>query len=209
MAWCRTGGKALSEPLMLSFLTHICVTRRPQWGMILYIPRRNSIYSYLGHINASITIQTTKCLCNNPRKLTTSITIGCIFKVWKRRTCMRCLSDQSNLGDTLHTLADLGAIVRVMSWCQTDPKQCYITITGFLGTKHNAIEIKTHTYSRSKMLLKMFVTICRPFCTGLEALIKVCVLYVFNHSGNLSESDGGEFQFFIKFLMAKWFASVP
>ena len=30
MAWRRPGGKALSEPMMVSLLTHICVTR-PQW----------------------------------------------------------------------------------------------------------------------------------------------------------------------------------
>ena len=30
MAWCRPGAKAVSEPLMASLLTNICVTR-PQW----------------------------------------------------------------------------------------------------------------------------------------------------------------------------------
>ena len=30
MAWRRPGGKPLSEPVMVSLLTHICVTR-PQW----------------------------------------------------------------------------------------------------------------------------------------------------------------------------------
>ena len=30
MAWCRPGGKPLSEAIMVSLLTHICVTR-PQW----------------------------------------------------------------------------------------------------------------------------------------------------------------------------------
>ena len=30
MAWCRSGDKPLSEPVMVSLLTHICVTR-PQW----------------------------------------------------------------------------------------------------------------------------------------------------------------------------------
>ena len=30
IAWCRPGGKPLSEPMMVSSLTHICVTR-PQW----------------------------------------------------------------------------------------------------------------------------------------------------------------------------------
>ena len=30
MAWCRPGDKPLSEPMMVSLLTHICVIR-PQW----------------------------------------------------------------------------------------------------------------------------------------------------------------------------------
>ena len=30
MAWCRPGDKPLFEPMMVSLLTHICVTR-PQW----------------------------------------------------------------------------------------------------------------------------------------------------------------------------------
>ena len=30
MAWCRSGDKPLSEPMMISVPTHICVTR-PQW----------------------------------------------------------------------------------------------------------------------------------------------------------------------------------
>ena len=30
MAWCRTGDKPLSEPMMVCLLTHICVTR-PEW----------------------------------------------------------------------------------------------------------------------------------------------------------------------------------
>ena len=33
MAWCRPGNKPLSEPMMVSLLTHICVTR-PQWVKI-------------------------------------------------------------------------------------------------------------------------------------------------------------------------------
>ena len=35
MAWCRPGDKPLSEPLMVSLPTHICVTR-PQWFNVLF-----------------------------------------------------------------------------------------------------------------------------------------------------------------------------
>ena len=35
MAWCRPGDKPSSEPMMVSLLTHICVTR-PPWVKIMY-----------------------------------------------------------------------------------------------------------------------------------------------------------------------------
>ena len=35
MAWCRSGGKPLSEPMVVSLLTHICVTG-PQWINIIW-----------------------------------------------------------------------------------------------------------------------------------------------------------------------------
>ena len=38
MAWRRTGDKPLSEPMMVSLLTHICVTR-PQWVKVSSTPR--------------------------------------------------------------------------------------------------------------------------------------------------------------------------
>ena len=37
MAWCRSGDKPLSEPMMVSLLTHICVTR-PQWNNKKQLP---------------------------------------------------------------------------------------------------------------------------------------------------------------------------
>ena len=36
MAWRRSGDKPLSEPMMVSLLTHICVTQ-PQWVNILHL----------------------------------------------------------------------------------------------------------------------------------------------------------------------------
>ena len=37
MAWRRSGDKPLSEPMMVSLLTHICVTR-PQWVKLTMTP---------------------------------------------------------------------------------------------------------------------------------------------------------------------------
>ena len=36
MAWRRLGDKPLSEPMMVSLLTHICVTRPHQWGRLVF-----------------------------------------------------------------------------------------------------------------------------------------------------------------------------
>ena len=38
MAWCRSGDKPLPEPMVVSLLTHICVTR-PQWVNYSLIPK--------------------------------------------------------------------------------------------------------------------------------------------------------------------------
>ena len=35
MAWRRPGDKPLSEPIMVSLLTHICITW-PQWANMVY-----------------------------------------------------------------------------------------------------------------------------------------------------------------------------
>ena len=46
MAWRRSGDKPLSEPMMISLPTHICVTR-PQWVLkngICYIPQTAAQY---------------------------------------------------------------------------------------------------------------------------------------------------------------------
>ena len=41
MAWRRSGDKSLSEPMMVSLPTHICVTR-PQWVKLIANTRQNS-----------------------------------------------------------------------------------------------------------------------------------------------------------------------
>ena len=47
MAWRRPGDKPLSKPMMLSLLTHICVTR-PQWVKNLNLPNVKFVVN--GHI---------------------------------------------------------------------------------------------------------------------------------------------------------------
>ena len=44
MAWRRTGDKPLSEPMVVSLLTHICVTR-PQWVNIHYVGSLNKLWN--------------------------------------------------------------------------------------------------------------------------------------------------------------------
>ena len=45
MAWRRIGDKPLFEPMMVSLLTHICVTR-PQWVKIIAHCRRDQALDY-------------------------------------------------------------------------------------------------------------------------------------------------------------------
>ena len=43
MAWCRPGDRPLSKPILVSLLTHICVTR-PQWDNLDLHSRRFETY---------------------------------------------------------------------------------------------------------------------------------------------------------------------
>ena len=49
MAWSRSGDKPLSEPMMDSLLTHICVTR-PQWVQVVKIFQGFFIWHWDNHI---------------------------------------------------------------------------------------------------------------------------------------------------------------
>ena len=50
MAWRRSGDKPLSEPMMVSLLTHICVTR-PQWASVEFM------LPLTGHLDAESLIK--------------------------------------------------------------------------------------------------------------------------------------------------------
>ena len=50
MAWCRPGGKPLSEPMMVSLPTDICVTR-PQWVNDYVYPTPIKQLTYISTIN--------------------------------------------------------------------------------------------------------------------------------------------------------------
>ena len=50
MAWRRPGDKPLSEPMMVSLLTHICITR-PQWVKIASASRRSK--RHVGRVGIS------------------------------------------------------------------------------------------------------------------------------------------------------------
>ena len=60
MAWRRSGDKPLSEPMMVSLLTHICVTR-PQWVKEVYTNAGNA-----GSTCANLAGATVPLLSYNP-----------------------------------------------------------------------------------------------------------------------------------------------
>ena len=78
MAWRRPGDKPLSEPMMVSLLTHICVTR-PQWvnqniqRLRLYIPAELSMESPPAYRMPLFAIQ--GCSFNEMLFVSTSTTI--------------------------------------------------------------------------------------------------------------------------------------
>ena len=61
MAWRRPGDKPLSEPMLVSLLTHICVTR-PQWVKYVMYKRESQIRSYLDqHFRSKNTFENVVC----------------------------------------------------------------------------------------------------------------------------------------------------
>ena len=64
MAWRRPGDKPLSEPMMVSLLTHICITR-PQWVKIA----TNKAFLYRKKISPAVNLdgsmQRTRHICYN------------------------------------------------------------------------------------------------------------------------------------------------
>ena len=93
MAWPRPGDKPLSEPMMVSLLTHICVTR-PQWfkEIIIYNSKRKlrwprSTVALKGHHYISFLIAWNKigaCEKKNPMWLCIHNYLACIhnYLVW-------------------------------------------------------------------------------------------------------------------------------
>ena len=55
MAWRRSGDKPLSEPMMVSLLTHICVTRS-QWGITPLVPCSSTMIP-IDFLDATLTRQ--------------------------------------------------------------------------------------------------------------------------------------------------------
>ena len=60
MAWCRPGDKPLSESMMVSLLTHICVTR-PQWVKVA----EDDIAFKLVISKKSLHLNDNTCFCSN------------------------------------------------------------------------------------------------------------------------------------------------
>ena len=70
MAWCPAGHKPLSEPMMVSLLTHICVTR-PQ-GVKLYVKSIPSILLMINSAHIQSQFQTSNIRCTKSQHLNVS-----------------------------------------------------------------------------------------------------------------------------------------
>ena len=115
VAWCRPGDKPLSEPMMVSLLTHICVTR-PQWVIVFIFLRVYS--SDLGYCQGII--RTT--LKNDQHRLAKTMGIFDGFQ----------LMDNSSNGP----IDNKSALDQVMAWSQTDDKTLpELILTHIWGTR--------------------------------------------------------------------------
>ena len=107
MAWCLPGDKPLSEPMMVSLLTHICVTR-PQWV--------NPAYSRLlmswqmkepGHQQPCYWPSSWKFLVSAPEGLRMSSSynkhnLTFNLGIWQMRIHLHCLKHLNNLFQASH-----------------------------------------------------------------------------------------------------------
>ena len=148
MAWRRPGDKPLSvsEPTMVSLLTHIFVTR-PQW--VNFIRRRLIISDILLNSMAFCGAM----WCYSTRSTLTH---------WGRVTHI-CVGKLTIIGsDNGLSPCRRQAIIRTNAG---------ILLIGTLGTRYSEILSEIHTFSCKKMHLKMSSGRWWPFCLGLNVLI--------------------------------------
>ena len=104
MAWCRPGDKPLSEPMMVSLPTHICVTRS-QW---VKVPQKAKLGSALVTIillhHTRLKSLTAMCLNSVMAKVA-----WCVLYITRR---LRIVKVRGNLRDKLF----IGKIVLCVSW---------------------------------------------------------------------------------------------
>ena len=78
MDWRRPGDKPLSEPMMVSLLTHICVTR-PQWVNLF-----PSSVPYMRRWNGSSLFQEMTCRLFGTEPLSETMLVCCQLDSWKQ-----------------------------------------------------------------------------------------------------------------------------
>ena len=161
MAWRRPGDKPLSEPMMVSLLTHICVTR-PQWvkvstkcrpqASLQLFPTLSPLHSHAYSV-VIVTIDH-----NNVFK-------NCILTHWGSLTHI-CISEL-NIIDSDNGLSP-GRRQAIIS------TNAGILLIRPLETNFSEILIGNQTFSFKKMYLKMASVKWCPFCLGLNVFKKCC-----------------------------------
>ena len=152
MSWWWPGDKPLSESMMVSLLTHICIIQ-PQWIKIkAWII--NYIHSFVWDIYNSLA------------KLPLTLTH------WGRVTHI-CVDKLTIIGsDSGLSPGRRQAII----WTNAG-----ILLIRHLGTNISEIQSGNHTFSFKKMHLKMSSAKWRPFCLGLNMLRHECVMIMTYH----------------------------
>ena len=145
MAWCQQGCKPLSEPMMVSLLMHICITR-PQWvnDTTLFMKYLSQDYRLLDlclkaypalQINV-ILAEPLLVICiistQNTNHQATATGIGRHNEAWKMANSLwMAFSNAFFLNNGLYLnqafinfvpIDSKSAFVQVMAWCQTGDK---------------------------------------------------------------------------------------
>ena len=117
MAWHRPGDKPLSEPMMVSLLTHTCVSR-PQWVKSVF-PHENT---------ASHTVHTWHFRMPNPKQWL-MIYISSLMTIIRCRTNILTIIKREMGELKTHSLIDCIKITERMDLIlETHPAECTITL---------------------------------------------------------------------------------
>ena len=154
MAWCRSGDKPLSQPMMGSLLTHICVTR-PQW----FNPD-NSKHGYKKNIPSIFEIMTLSFVLKKDTQIKE------FEKLWNFEKYMT-LSNKLNI---LHFNRDIGSQVFDNIAGATWSYSWFLVATTYRQTSNTR---RTKSKNRNVYRLFLQLSLPNPLKPGVKSIMKM------------------------------------